>query len=280
MKLTWSFQSHRGVLPAQRNSFLHPGDTLTSVRRALRTCKRGALPTCELRQYEGKAKRVTERDDGLVEIYFKDDITAFNAKKHAISLNKGVINSQISELLYNYLHSFGITNHMVSRHDDRTLLCRQVSMYPIEVVVRFRAAGSLTNRLGVPAGTLCEPPVVEFYYKRDDLGDPIVNLDHIQLLKLANPEEVTALYTSGLMTATLLRWLCDLAGMELIDIKFEYGRYANGLILADEISPDTCRLQDKISGRSLDKDLFRKDGGDLIKAYEEVYSRLQRVVVR
>lgn len=252
---------------------------LRMMRRPFRKSTRSVcLNNVEPKLYEGKAKRVTEYGDGSVEIYFKDDITAFNGEKHAISSGKGIINSQISELLYDYLHGCGIMHHMIDRVDERTLLCHQVSMYPIEVVVRFKAAGSLNKRLGVPLDTVCEPPIIEFYYKRDDLGDPIINLDHVQLLKLATPEEMTTLYTSGLMTATLLRYLFDLAGMNLVDIKFEYGRSAEGLILADEISPDTCRLQDKINGKSLDKDLFRNDSGDLLIGYQEVLRRLEYVL--
>ena len=232
----------------------------------------------EPKRYEGKAKRVTERGNGLVEVYFKDDVTAFNAQKHALFAGKGALNSQISELLYDYLRTFGIPHHMVDRVDDRTLLCHQASMYALEVVVRFRTAGSLTKRTGLPAGTVCDPPIIEFYYKRDDLGDPIINSDHIRLLKLATPEEVAALSTAGLKAAMHLHKLCDSAGMDLVDIKFEYGRTAAGLVLADEISPDTCRLHDKATGKMLDKDLFRQDAGDLLTGYREVYSRLKKAV--
>ena len=238
-----------------------------------------SVPTSpEPKSYEGKAKRVTERGNGLVEVYFKDDVTAFNAQKHALFAGKGAINSQISELLYNYLRTFGMAHHMVDRVDERTLLCHQAKMYALEVVVRFRTAGSLTKRTGLPAGTLCDPPVIEFYYKRDDLGDPMINFDHIHLLKLATAEEVASLSTAALKAATQLHKLCDRGGIDLVDIKFEYGRTATGVVLADEISPDTCRLHDKATGKMLDKDLFRQDAGDLLAGYREVFSRLQKAV--
>jgi phosphoribosylaminoimidazole-succinocarboxamide synthase len=225
--------------------------------------------------YEGKAKRVRRRKDGLVEIEYKDDATAFNGQRHARFPGKGPLNSEISELLFAYLDRHGVPSHARGRLDERTLLAAHVDIIPLEVVVRFRVAGSLRKRTGLPDGALCDPAVVEFYYKRDDLGDPLLNDEHIRLLKLAAPAELAELRELALRAATLLRDLSARADLSLIDLKFEFGRTAQGLTLADEISPDTCRFRDVATNESLDKDVFRESRGDLLLGYRIVYDRLR-----
>lgn len=235
--------------------------------------------------YEGKAKRLTLRPDGLVELRYKDDATAFNGQKHALFADKGVLNSQISELLFRYLEEHGIPTHSRGRLDERTLLAVPAKMFALEAVVRFKIAGSLRKRTGLADGTPCSPPVVEFYYKRDDLGDPLLNDAHIALLNLATPDELATLTELSLRVAGLLHAVCARGGIDLIDLKFEFGRIASSegsdgtgttIVLADEISPDTCRFRDPTTGQSLDKDRFREDTGDLLAGYRESLARLQK----
>ena len=227
--------------------------------------------------YEGKAKVVTVRSDSEVAVFFKDDATAFNAQKKAQFADKGALNCAISRKLFDYLGAHGVRHHMLRALDERTLLCMRARMFALEVVVRFRIAGSLQKRTGLPLGTVCASPVVEFYYKRDDLGDPMVNQDHIRLLDLATPEEVTLLSQLGLTAAQHVHDLFARADIQLWDLKFEFGKTAEGIVLADEISPDTCRFREA-SGRILDKDLFRLDAGDLIVGYREILHRLDRAL--
>ena len=226
------------------------------------------------KSYEGKAKRITVLQDQTVEVFFKDDATAFNGTKHAQIAGKGAINSAISALLFDHLKRVGVPHHFIRRQDDRIHICHHASMFAVEVIVRFAVAGSLEKRTGLPSGSKCEPPVIEFYYKRDDLGDPIINHDHMRLLKLAQPEEITTFSALALKAAVALRKLCASVDMDLLDIKFEFGRTAQGIVLADEISPDTCRLHDRATGRVLDKDIFRRELGDLMDGYREVHKRL------
>ncbi len=224
--------------------------------------------------YEGKAKIVRPLADAQVAVYFKDTATAFNGQKRQEIAGKGQLNAAISALCFAYLQRAGVPNHFIAQTDARTLRCRRATMIPLEVVVRFATAGSLLKRTGLPAGTACTPPVIEFYYKRDDLGDPLLNADHIHLLRLATADEIDGLAAAGLRAAQLLQQLFGAADLRLVDIKLEYGRCADGLLLADEISPDICRLHDASSGNSLDKDLFRQDTGDLLSGYREVLQRL------
>ena len=224
--------------------------------------------------YEGKAKRVTRRADDLVELEYKDDATAFNGQKHEVFPGKGALNSEISELLFAYLAKHGVPTHARGRVDSRTLLCEHATMVPLEVVIRFQVAGSLRKRTGLPDGTSCEPPLVEFYYKNDALGDPLLNEEHIRLLNLATPAELRELQALGRWAADLLRALCARANLALFDLKFEFGKTAHGMVLADEISPDTCRFRDATTGESLDKDVFREGRGDLLHGYRIVSERL------
>lgn len=227
--------------------------------------------------YEGKAKRVRRRGDGRVEIFFKDDATAGNGKKRASFPGKGVLCSQISEIFFRYLAARGVATHLIERLDERTFLCRAVSIVPLEVVVRFRAAGSLVQRVGLEKNSVCEPPIVEFYYKRDDLGDPLINDDHVRILKLATPAELLLMREAGMQIATELADLLLRANIALYDLKLEFGRTDKGLLLADEISPDTCRFRDVNTLQVLDKDVFRQDLAELVPTYQEVLARLQRV---
>lgn len=228
-----------------------------------------------MEQYEGKAKTVRFLDADSVEIYFKDDATAFDGKKHELFPGKGELNSRITELLFDYLEGRGVDTHHRGRLDERTLKADRVEIVPLEVVVRFRVAGSLQKRTGLEYLTRCDPPIVEFYFKRDDLGDPILNREHIRMLGLASDEELSELSGRAVEAAGHLRGLFAEAGIDLVDLKFEFGRSPRGLLLADEISPDTCRFRDSETGEVLDKDLFRFGGGDLIGGYRTLLERLR-----
>lgn len=229
--------------------------------------------------YEGKAKRMRPLSEREVEVVFKDDATAFNGQKHEVFPGKGELNSRISEMLFTHLEFKGIPTQHLRRVDERTLVVKRATMFALEVVVRFQVAGSLQKRTGLTDGTVCEPPVVELYYKRDDLGDPIVNDDHIRLLNLASPDEVRELRGLALQIAIELRSLFNKARIDLFDMKFEFGRTPDGkVILADEISPDTCRFRDMDGLGMLDKDRFRQGKGDLLEGYREVHARLTRLL--
>lgn len=230
--------------------------------------------------YEGKAKRVTPRSEEEVAVFYKDDATAFNGEKRATFAGKGALNSLISEKLFAYLQGRGIATHHLGRLDERTLLSKRVQIIPLECVVRFKVAGSLKKRTGLPENTPCSPPVVELYYKRDDLGDPLLTDDHIRLLGLATPEEVTELRRRALDASLQLKALLDAADLDLVDLKFEFGRTPRGIVLADEISPDTCRFRDRRTGEILDKDIFRESRGDLLAGYREVLRRIDATLQR
>jgi phosphoribosylaminoimidazole-succinocarboxamide synthase len=232
-------------------------------------------PEVAMEAYEGKAKivRIVGEDD--VEIFYKDDATAFNGQKHEQFAGKGALNSRITELLFRYLEDRGVPTHHRGRLDERTLAARRVQIVPLEVVVRFLVAGSLQKRTGLDYLTPCDPPIVEFYYKRDDLGDPLLNDEHIRLLGLATEAEVSELGGRSVAAARHLQSLFAGAGIDLVDLKFEFGRTPDGLLLADEISPDTCRFRDAETGEILDKDLFRFGKGDLVAGYRTLLERLE-----
>lgn len=227
--------------------------------------------------YEGKAKRVQLLPQGLAEIYFKDDATAGNGKKRASFAGKGALCCRISELLLSYLARRAIPTHLLRRKDERTLLCRAIEIIPLEVVVRFDVAGSLRARTGLPLGHPCTPPVCELYYKRDDLGDPLINDDHVRLLGLASADELSTLRRLALDAAQALRALLLQADVALFDLKFEFGRADGSIWLADEISPDTCRFRDVHSGQVLDKDVFRQDLAELVPTYAALLARLENI---
>ena len=226
--------------------------------------------------YEGKAKRLyATEDSNILFVEYKDSATAFNGEKKEEIAGKGVLNNRITTLIFEKLQSNGIASHFVKRISDHEQLVRKVEIIPIELVVRNIAAGSLANRLGLEEGTPLKRPIVEYYYKNDDLGDPHISTEHIDVLGIATPEEVQALYDGGLRVNEVLRPLFSEIGVELIDFKLEFGRDAEGnVLLADEISPDTCRLWDAKTKQKLDKDVFRRNLGSLTEVYEIILTRL------
>lgn len=225
--------------------------------------------------YEGKAKILYATEDpGLLIQYFKDDATAFNAAKKGTIAQKGVMNNKISTKIFEFLQTQGIPTHFEKNLSDREMLVKKVEIVPIEVIVRNKAAGSLSRILGIPEGTVLASPVLEFCYKNDALGDPLINEYHIKALHLAGAEEVETIKQFALKINTLLGKFFANLKMELIDFKLEFGRYKGKIILADEISPDTCRLWEIGTGKKLDKDRFRHDLGDIEQAYQEVLSRV------
>jgi phosphoribosylaminoimidazole-succinocarboxamide synthase len=226
--------------------------------------------------YEGKAKRLyaTDKEDILF-VEYKDSATAFNGEKKAEIAGKGTLNNRITSLLFEKLKESGIESHFVEQLSDHEQLVKKVDIIPIEVVVRQVAAGSLAKRLGLVEGVELARPIVEFYYKDDDLGDPLINEEHIELLNIASKDEVKALYEKSLHVNEVLTKFFKEIGVILVDFKLEYGRdEAGNVLLADEISPDTCRLWDEKTKQKLDKDVFRRDLGQLTDAYEIILSRL------
>ncbi len=225
--------------------------------------------------YEGKAKKIflTEKDDEVIQ-YFKDDATAFNAQKRGTILEKGVVNNTISAKIFQYLAGAGIPSHFIQQLNDREMLTRRVKIIPVEVVVRNRATGSIVKRLGLEEGLIIDPPLIEFFYKDDSLGDPLITEDHIRLLKLATPSQIEELRQQAFNINGVLRPFFQQRGMMLVDFKLEFGLWNGQIILADEISPDTCRFWDIQTGERKDKDRFRKDMGRIEETYQEVLKRV------
>ncbi len=226
--------------------------------------------------YEGKAKKLfTTEDPGLLRVEYKDDATAFNGKKFDRMEGKGQLNNAISIFFFEYLEKNQIPSHFVRRISETEQLVRSVQIVPLEVVVRNVAAGSLSKRIGWDEGRELPYPIVEFYYKDDDLGDPLLAEEHIRLLELATEEEMQELKKMGLAVNKVLRPLLEQKNIRLIDFKLEFGLDQNGgLLLADEISPETCRFWDADTGNKMDKDRFRRDLGGVTEAYREIYQRL------
>ena len=229
--------------------------------------------------YEGKAKILYEGPEpGTIIQYFKDDATAFNAEKHAVLDGKGVLNNRISEYVMTRLGAVGIPTHFMRRLNMREQLVKKVEIIPLEVVVRNVAAGSMAKRLGIEEGTQLPRTMVEFYLKRDDLGDPLVTEEHIAAFNWASPQEVDDMVALALRVNDFMAGVFSAVGIRLIDFKVEFGRLYEGdvvrTILADEISPDSCRLWDIESGEKIDKDRFRQDLGGVTEAYSEVARRL------
>ncbi len=226
--------------------------------------------------YEGKAKVIfaTDEPDKVI-AYFKDEATAFNALKKETIEGKGVINNKISSFFFQLLESKGIPTHFVKQLSDREMLVYKVDIIPVEVVVRNLATGSIVKRLGIPEKTEFKPPLVEFYLKNDELGDPIICYEHIIAMKLANDEEIQKMKELALKVNEVLSEFMDKHGIILVDFKLEFGRKNGEIVVADEISPDTCRFWDKKTGERMDKDRFRLDLGDLTKYYEEVLKRIK-----
>lgn len=225
--------------------------------------------------YEGKAKKLftTGRSDEVLQ-YFKDDATAFNAQKRGTIVEKGIINNKVSERLFRLLEESGVPTHFVERKSDREMLTKKVTIVPIEVVVRNVIAGSLAKRLGLKEGEAIQPPIVEWYYKNDGLGDPLIADEHVRLLKLATPEQMAEIKGLALKVNSVLQPFFAERRMVLVDFKLEFGVHNGRLILADEISPDTCRFWDQATRESMDKDRFRKDLGKIEEAYQEVLKRV------
>ena len=226
--------------------------------------------------YEGKAKRLFFYDDNKIIQYFKDDATAFNKKKHEIINEKGILNNFISEFIFKYLSENGVENHFIERLNDREQLVKKVDIIPVEVIVRNIATGTLTKRLGIQEGLKLKKPLIEFTLKSDELDDPIISEEHIDVLEYAEKDEINDIKEQALLINRLLLQLFSSINIQLVDFKIEFGRLTidKKVILADEISPDSCRLWDKSSSEKLDKDRFRKNLGGLIDAYKEVATRL------
>ena len=230
--------------------------------------------------YEGKAKQLfkTDKDNQLIQ-FFKDDATAFNKKKHEIINSKGVLNNLISENIFKYLGENGIPNHFIERLNEREQLIKKVEIIPIEVVVRNKAAGTFTKRFGIEEGIDLPETLIEFNLKDDEYDDPLISDEHIKVFKWANQSEIDDIKHKAILINKYLTDLFNQIDILLVDFKIEFGRfYSNGkteIILADEISPDSCRLWDIKSNEKLDKDRFRRNLGGLIEAYKEVATRLQ-----
>lgn len=226
--------------------------------------------------YEGKAKKVYETDaQGLLIVSYKDDATAFNGLKKGTISGKGIINNRMSNILMQRLERGGIPTHFVEELNERETVVRRVSIVPLEVIVRNIAAGSFSQRYGVVEGEVFASPTIEFSYKNDELGDPLINDYHAIALKLATVEELEMIKRYAFAVNEQLKSFWKDCGVTLVDFKLEFGRLGNGtIVLADEISPDTCRLWDSRTGEKLDKDRFRRDLGGVEDAYAEVMKRL------
>ena len=227
--------------------------------------------------YEGKAKKVFKTDDPqLLIVDYKDDATAFNGLKKGTISGKGIINNKMSNLLMAKLEKKGVPTHFVEELSDRETVVRKVSIVPLEVIVRNIAAGSFSKRYGIEEGMVFDEPTIEFSYKNDDLGDPLINEYHALAMKLADKNEIETIKNYAFKINEILKEFWKECGITLVDFKMEFGRNADGaIILADEISPDTCRLWDIKTGEKLDKDRFRRDMGGVEEAYEEVMERLR-----
>lgn len=225
--------------------------------------------------YEGKAKKVYKTEDEKKYIVsYKDDATAFNGVKKGTIAEKGIVNNKMSALLFRLLEEKGIPTHFEKLLNDREMLVKAVKILPLEVIVRNVVAGSLAKRLGLEEGTILKNTVLEFCYKNDELGDPMVNEDHILAVELSTKEQLETVREYALkVNEILVPFFLD-RGLKLIDFKLEFGLYEGAVILADEISPDTCRLWDAATNKKMDKDRFRRDLGDVEQTYQEVLARL------
>ena len=228
--------------------------------------------------YEGKAKKVYETDDPEVLIVsYKDDATAFNGLKKGSITGKGVINNQMSNLLMQGLEKKGVPTHYIEELSERETAVKRVKILPLEVIIRNISAGSFSKRYGVEEGIVFDNPTIEFSYKNDDLGDPLLNDDHAIALKLCTREELETVKKYAFIVNDFLKDVWKTCGVTLVDFKIELGKTSDGtIVLADEISPDTCRLWDSKTGEKLDKDRFRRDLGGVEEAYAEVMKRLRQ----
>jgi len=225
--------------------------------------------------YEGKAKRVYTTDNpDLVIQYFKDDATAFNAKKRGTIVSKGILNNEMSETFFRLLEKNGIPTHFVERLNEREMLVKRLQIIPVETVVRNVIAGSLAKRLGLDEGKTLSQPILEYFYKSDPLDDPMINASIAVALGMATPAELQRVDELALKTNAVLRAFLESKGILLVDMKLEFGRHHNEILLGDEICPDTCRFWDATTREKLDKDRFRRDLGGVEEAYQEVHRRI------
>ena len=229
--------------------------------------------------YEGKAKKVYATDDPeQIIVYYKYDATAFNGEKKFSIKDKGVMNNEITSLLFKMLEKNGIKTHFIEKLNDREQLCQRVKIFPLEVIVRNLIAGSMAKRLGIEEGTVPPNTIFEICYKNDEYGDPLINDHHAVALKLATYDELKYIYEVTSKVNNLLKEALDKIGITLVDFKVEFGKNSKGeILLADEITPDTCRFWDKETGKKLDKDRFRRDLGYFEEAYIEVLNRLNNL---
>jgi phosphoribosylaminoimidazole-succinocarboxamide synthase len=225
--------------------------------------------------YEGKAKKVFKTDDSdNVIIFYKDDATAFNGEKKGQIEDKGVLNNTITSMLFEVLEKHGVKTHFVKKLNDREQLCKKVEIVPLEVIVRNVAAGSMAKRLELSEGFELKTTVFEICYKNDGLGDPLINDYHAVAIGLATFEELKKMYEMAARVNKILKEFFAKQSIKLIDFKLEFGRFNGELLLADEISPDTCRFWDTATGEKLDKDRFRRDLGNVKEAYREILKRI------
>lgn len=226
--------------------------------------------------YEGKAKKVFATDDpNLVIVDYKDDATAFNGLKKGSIAGKGVINNVMSNHMFQLLEKQGVPTHFVEQLSERETLVKKVSIVPLEVIIRNISAGSFAKRFGVEEGSVFDEPTIEFSYKNDDLGDPLMNAYHAVALKAATREEIETIKSMAFKVNEVMKQYFDSLNVILVDFKLEFGKTADGkIVLADEISPDTCRLWDKTTKEKLDKDRFRRDLGGVEEAYQEIMKRV------
>ena len=226
--------------------------------------------------YEGKAKKVYATDDAnLVIVDYKDDATAFNGEKKGTITGKGVINNVMSNHMFQLLEQQGVPTHFVEQLSERETLVKKVSIVPLEVIIRNISAGSFAKRFGVEEGIVFDEPTIEFSYKNDELGDPLMNAYHAIALKAATREEIETIKAMAFKVNEVMKQYFDTLNVILVDFKLEFGKTADGkIVLADEISPDTCRLWDKTTKEKLDKDRFRRDMGGVEEAYQEIMKRV------
>lgn len=226
--------------------------------------------------YEGKAKKIyaTDKED-MVIVHYKDDATAFNGEKKAEIEDKGILNNEITSLIFEMLNKEGIKTHFVEKLNDRDQLCKKVEIVPLEVIVRNVAAGSMAKRLGLEEGYELKTTVFELSYKDDSLGDPLINDYHAVGIGATTFEELNTIYEMTSKINDILKDVFKKQNINLIDFKLEFGRYDGEIVLADEISPDTCRFWDATTGEKMDKDRFRRDMGNVMNGYREVLSRLR-----
>lgn len=232
--------------------------------------------------YDGKSKTLFETSDpSLVIQYFKDDATAFNAQKKGVIRDKGLLNNAVSTAIFEYLSKHQIQSHFIQKLSEREMLVQKLAIIPVEVVVRNKAAGSLCKRLGLVSGKVLTPPLVEYFFKNDSLGDPLIGESHIFQFGWANEDELQAMRETALRVNQVLIPVFESIGLDLIDFKLEFGKTAEGkLLLGDEFTLDGCRLWDRHSGESMDKDRFRHDLGKVEETYQEVAARLTQYFAR